>query len=326
MTYQQGRYTNMGIGLESVRDTPQTANLVWVPTTDRTRTRTPNWLTRDEARNSRDMKSGLDVAQRPTEISFSGYVYDGVFPTLLLLGLGKKTKNDDTPVAGVTQHIFGREESNYETIPTATLYWEDKDIVEQYAGAVLNTLSIESAFDGHATYTATFITRTPEIVTTQSPTYVDNLLFVGRSLEYQVGATIGSLGSVLPIQSFNLEINNNVSGVGTDTEGNPEAIVSGDHDVTLTTERTWSGVAQDSLFKAEDDIAMRFVWKSQQFITGTTPYRLQIDIEQAKIEANEPTAGNADIMNQSATITPYRDLGRVGNVVDFTIETAFDFA
>lgn len=240
---------------------------------------------------------GLDVSGY-----FTGILKPENAGYLLHLALGgTDTVSLDTPVAGATTHQIVAAAANG-TMPSFTTIVDRRVSIKKYSGCKMQSFKLEGAAGDYVRYTASILAKDEAAGT------LAGIALALKSFK-TVNATLTIGGTSISAKKVTLNIGNALQEVG-QTYGTglyKAEPIHGTREITIDVELNYETVVDtiDTANYQTDTVVGSVVWtmESPSYVTGTTPYKVTVTLNNVVIDGIERNVNGAAIIPARITGT-----------------------
>jgi hypothetical protein len=207
--------------------------------------------------------------------------------------------------SGVTTHTFtpiGNALTDY--LPSLTFKLDKRTGIFVYTGCKINSLAFSAAQEDFLTVDLELFGKDESIETTALTSIVPSNL---KAFVFNGGKVLLAGTEMADITSVKFSYNNNL-------ENNLQTTSTGlyykepqpnTREISIDLEMLYSTEAntfRTNFFKTDDMLTVKLEFVSREYITGTTPYKLEIDVPAAQVSDCSIAVSDANGIRQSATL------------------------
>jgi len=308
-----GRRSQVAIGREETSYGTLSASLLGLPFTDLTVNETKKTVPNNQAYGRIEKNSeGSKIGSQEAEVVMSGVVSVVAIGYFLKAIFGTMTTADDTPVANSDTHTFIVDNDSNEHPSYSIVY---KDGIQQLAvlGARLNSFTINIVAGEWATFEANFIGKFP-VTNASSITYTDEEKFTAAMASLKMGANIAGLGAAIPVVEGSIIFEKNTKPQPVWGSVDLLKTINEAFDVRAEITKLWEDTTQRALFTGHTVQALQVKITTDVFVTGSTPYDLEINIRNGKVTEHAIDRGLDNVMEESFTLMGEYDFSEASMV------------
>lgn len=297
MSLEIGRQGYVGLAIESVSGTPEASPTTFIPFTENTIVSKHEPVLDIAARASRTKDYNAVVGKKWAEGDLALYVDASQSGYLLKLALGQEAMS--TVTGNIREHLFYPTVSgNSPTSATLWVYRGDDVDVNQHAFGVVDTLSIQvDNGDEPGVISASVMAKNATAVAAPTLTTTSGNIFTFKDMTVQFGANyVAALAaSATKIQSFSLELANNMEGLYRSGSNTPDTFIMGELEVTGEYTVYLENDTEVDAYNNLDKRCVVVTFAGAGIGSGYTE-RLQLIMHKAIIEDHSPAVGLDEVM------------------------------
>lgn len=233
MSEKIGRLGYLGLAIEAVAGTPESAPDIFIPFTENSLRGHHEPIMDISARTSRVKDYSSVAGKRWGEGDVTMYLDSLNAGYLLKLAFGQEARTQKNANPAIHDHLMLPTVSG-NAATTATL-WDNKGVdCEQYSFAAVDVCEIEVTNDGIATIKASMIAKAPSTVTAPSLTTVSGTLFTWKDMSVRFGADLPTAlaATATKVTNFKCTVANNLESNYKSGSNQPDSITYGPLEVT----------------------------------------------------------------------------------------------
>jgi len=307
MAIETGRRHSFALGIESTSGTAGAID-TWIPLEEWVLTPKTDPIIDESGFSTISAGADAHVTKTWSEFIGKGMARPTSFGYLLLLALG--TAGTPSLVeTGVYTHAFTVKNDN--THPSTTLIHDDATQEEQATYGMVDTLAISGEVADYLRFDTKMVGRTPTDATGNTPAFTTDTPFLVSRAQVKFASNIAGLSgaSVVPVQSFNLNIEKNLEQIwsteataGTEavdfaTQHNKDLRVSGDFTIIYNS-KTYRDLALAGTLQA-----IEIKVDGRSLIGATKREELTIQLASCVLTEWDKDMGNDSIVTQTFGFT-----------------------
>lgn len=295
-----GRFLELGIGLEGVRNTPASSPDKWVKHVNADIVPRAEKVVDDNVRGRLEDSEGSRVAKLWFDGDLGGILHVDVLGYLLMNVYGEV--NTTTVSGSVKDHAFTVLNDNEH--PTLTVFRKDEDIEQQkYAGGIVNTLEITGSVDDYLRFTANLIAKS-ESSDASTPSYDTEYDFITRDVVIKTASTEGGLSGATAIKGKEFAIRWDMAGLSDFVFGsrNPDSNYQQHMMIEVDITKNYVDTTFEDLFKADTTQYVQITITGEANIGGGNNPTITLLLNKAQVMEWERSGGQDDPVEESFTL------------------------